>query len=266
MKLGIGSYTYVWSVGIPGYPDPARPLTAFDLLDRAADLGVRVVQIADNLPLDRLPPGELTALRRRAEPLGLTLEVGTRGVAPDRLNAYLEIAVALGAKLVRTLVVGYGESPDLGEAVERICAVAPSYERAGVTLAVENQEQVRAATLAELFDRVGSPAVGFCLDTANSIGCLEGVDVLLGHCGRWLCNVHLKDYAVTRPPHQKGFVVEGRPVGRGQLDVPQLLDVVRATGRDANVILEMWTPPAAAAEEEAWARESVRFLREFIPD
>jgi hypothetical protein len=50
MRLGIGSYTYAWAIGVPGYPPPPPPLTPQALLDRVAELGVRTVQLADNLP------------------------------------------------------------------------------------------------------------------------------------------------------------------------------------------------------------------------
>jgi hypothetical protein len=50
MHLGLSSYTFVWSVGVPGYPQPPAPLTAEGLLRKAAEFGVTVVQIADNLP------------------------------------------------------------------------------------------------------------------------------------------------------------------------------------------------------------------------
>ncbi|NTW36601.1 MAG: hypothetical protein HGB17_10810, partial [Syntrophobacteraceae bacterium] len=50
MRLGIGSYTFPWAVGMPGHR-PAQPMTALDLLDKATQLGVGVVQICDNLPL-----------------------------------------------------------------------------------------------------------------------------------------------------------------------------------------------------------------------
>jgi sugar phosphate isomerase/epimerase len=66
-------------------------------------------------------------------------------------------------------------------------------------------------------------------------------------------------------------VVEGCPAGQGQLAVRALLAAVRATGREMNAIVELWPPPeptvaASIAKEDAWARESVRYLRQFIPD
>jgi hypothetical protein len=43
MQLGVGSWTYPWSIAMPDYPRPARPLGAFDLLGKAQAAGVSVV-------------------------------------------------------------------------------------------------------------------------------------------------------------------------------------------------------------------------------
>ena len=68
-----------------------------------------------------------------------------------------------------------------------------------------------------------------------------------------------------------GFVVEGCPAGDGRLDIPWLLKEIRADGRAANAVLELWTPPAATIEatverENSWATASVATLRKFIKD
>jgi 3-oxoisoapionate decarboxylase len=271
MRLGIGSYAYGWSVGVPGYPPPPRPLTAAGLLNRAAELGVRVAQIADNLPLDRLGADELDELAREAGRLGIDIEVGTRGIGPDLLRHYAGIAARLRSPILRTLIDTADHRPDPDEVVETLRSAMPDFERLGICLAIENHDRFRAATLADIVDRVGSPQVGICLDTANSIGCVENLDTLVAVLGPRTVNLHLKDHCIFRLPHHNGFVVEGRPAGRGQLDVPRLLRAIREFGRDPNVIVELWTPPEAttaesAAKEEAWARESVGHLRRFLPD
>jgi 3-oxoisoapionate decarboxylase len=270
MRLGIGSYTYGWSVGVPGYPPPPRPMTAAGLLGRAAELGVRVVQIADNLPLDRLGSDELAALARDAGRLGIDLEVGTRGIDPALLRRYAGIAARLRSPILRTLIDTAVHRPDPDEVVETLRSVMPDFERLGVCLVIENHDRFRADILADILDRVGSPQAGICLDTANSIGCVERLDTLVAVLGARIMNLHLKDYCIFRLPHHNGFIVEGRPAGRGQLDVPQLLGAIRGLGRDPNFILELWTPPEATpaetvAKEEAWARESVGYLRQFLP-
>jgi sugar phosphate isomerase/epimerase len=147
----------------------------------------------------------------------------------------------------------------------------PDFERLGICLAIENHDRFRAGILADILARVGCPKVGICLDTANSIGCVENLDTIVDILGDRTVNLHLKDHCIFRPPHHNGFVVEGRPAGRGQLDVPRLLSAIRELGRDPNVIVELWTPPEAttaetAAKEETWARESVDYLRRFLPD
>ncbi len=91
MKLGISSYAYAWAIGVPGW-EPPVPMTAFDVLAKAAKRSIQVVQIADNLALDRLPEATLEALKAQADAEGMQVEVGTRGIAPRHLQAYLAIA------------------------------------------------------------------------------------------------------------------------------------------------------------------------------
>jgi sugar phosphate isomerase/epimerase len=269
MRLGVSSHTFVWAVGVPGFPQPARPLSASGLLDRAAELGVRVVQIADNLPLDRLPQAELQSLAAKAGDLGIDLEVGTCGIQPQHLLNYLRLATVLRSPLMRVVIDTEEDQPPEDAVVRSLRQVLPQYEQAGVTLAIENHDRFPAASLAGILQRCESPRVGVCLDTANSLGCGEDLHTVLRTLGRWVVNLHIKDFAVTRLPHKKGFVVEGRPAGAGQLDIPGLLAELKALGREANAILELWPPPeptseASIAKEAAWTRQSIDYLRRYI--
>jgi sugar phosphate isomerase/epimerase len=271
MRLGIGSYTYVWAVGVPGYPAPECPLTSEQLLEKAAALGVHVVQFADNLPLDRLSRPERAALKRCAEDLAIDIEVGTRGVGHAHLLRYVDLAQEFGSAIVRIVLDTDEHRPEADEVVSALRALAPALERAKIALAIENHDRFRAATLAEIIERGESPQVGICLDTANSIGCVENLETLMRNLGQRVVNLHVKDYQIERLPHQKGFVVKGRPVGRGQLDILWLLAELRRLGRNPNAIVELWPPPeptiaASVAKEDAWAAESVRYLRQLIAD
>ena len=49
MRLGISSYTFGFAVGADG-SRPVNALTAIGLVDRAKQMGVGVLQIADNMP------------------------------------------------------------------------------------------------------------------------------------------------------------------------------------------------------------------------
>jgi sugar phosphate isomerase/epimerase len=148
--------------------------------------------------------------------------------------------------------------------------VLPEFERAGVVLAIENHDRYRAAELRRIVDACGSAAIGVCLDTANSLGCGECVEQVLDAVADVTVNLHIKDFTARRLPHGKGFVIEGTPAGRGLVDIPRVLDRLRAAGRDVNAIIELWTPPEGTVEasiekEDAWAEESVRHMRTLIP-
>ncbi len=269
MRLGISSYAYTWAIGVPGHP-PERPLGFIGLLHKAAELGVRLVQVADNLPLAELPSVEFEAFERRVRELGLDIEVGTRGIRPANLSAYLRIAQRLGSPILRVVIDSPGHEPHEDEVVDILRAALPEFERARVCLAIENHDRFPAKVLARIVERLGSAYVGICLDTVNSFGALEGPQVVVDALGPWVVNLHVKDFVIQRVSHKMGFVVEGRPAGEGQLDVPWLLGALSAMGRDPNAILELWTPPQGTlaetiALEDAWARRSVTTLRRYIP-
>jgi sugar phosphate isomerase/epimerase len=271
MRLGIGSYTCVWAVGVPGYPQPEEPLTAFGLLDQAKELGVRVVQIADNLPLHRLGESKLERLHQQATEAGIAIEVGTGGIGADKLLRYLAIATRLGSPILRTVIDADGERPAPDEVVARLAPLMPEFEHAGVTLALENHDRFRAVVLRDIVERLRSPGIGVCLDTANSLGCLEGPEHVAEVLGPHTVNLHLKDVRAFRPPHHKGFVVEGCAAGAGPLDITGLLTRLRERGARGNAIVELWPAPEpvladAVAKEKRWTRESVGYLRTLIPD
>ena len=270
MKLGISSFTYAWAIGIPGYL-PERPMTAVELLCRVSELGVKLVQVADNLPIDQLSGAELAAFGRLAADLNVSIELGARGIGVGHLRTYLRLAERLRSPVLRVVIDTADHHPAESEIIDTISAIIPEFERAQVCLAIENHDRFKAETLAGFLKQIDSEYVGNCLDTVNSFGALEGPEVVVETLAPWAVSLHVKDFAVFRPRHHGGFTIEGRPVGRGRLDVPWLLERLRSYGRDPNAILEQWPPVGATladtiATEHAWAVESVEYLRQFIPE
>lgn len=268
MRLGVSSYTYVWSIGVPGFPQPAKPLTAMQLVDRARQAGVHVLQVADNLPLDRLSPKELDELRDHAREKEVDLEVGTWGIQPEQLRTYLQIAQRLSSPLVRT-VIDTELQATRDEIVSAIKPVLPEFAQAGVTLAIENHDLLRAAHLAQIVAQCDSQFVGVCLDTANSLGCGEDLFTVLGLLAPYVVNVHYKDFVAHRLPHKKGFTIEGCPAGDGLVNFLGLMSALEKRDYDGNVMIELWPPPEATLEQSIekeimWANLSVDFLRQFI--
>ncbi|MDQ2901762.1 MAG: sugar phosphate isomerase/epimerase [Acidobacteriota bacterium] len=254
MRIGIGSWTYPWSIGVPGYPQPDLPLAASGLIGRARELGVGVVQIADNLPL-RL--GDLEGLSIE----GIEIEVGTRGTEEANLLEYLEIARVLGARLLRTMI-----DTNLNTAKAQIRKVLPAFERAGVAIAIENYERHATRDLAAFVLGYGSPFLGVCLDTVNSLGALETPEQAVERLAPHVLSLHVKDFDIERVPSKMGFHVVGRPAGSGRLDVPWILSRLTERGRSPNLIVELWTPWAETLDrtiaiERDWARRSVEYLK-----
>ena len=269
MRLGLSSYACTWAIGMPGYP-PAQPMDGCALLRATRALGVGLLQIADNLPLHTLDEAEIAELERLDRELGVAIELGTRGMAPDQLSRYLDLAVRLGSPILRLIVDSQNDRPSVTEIVRRLRELLPRLERDGITLAIENHDRLPTSALCEIMQACDSPWVGICLDTVNSFGALEGPERVVEALAPWTINLHLKDFAVTRDQSQMGFSIEGRPAGEGRLDVPWLLERLRAEGRDPNAIIELWTPygPDLAqtiAREADWARRSVSNMRPLIP-
>jgi 3-oxoisoapionate decarboxylase len=270
MKLGIGSYAYTWAIGVPGF-SPKRPMDAFALIDRVAALGAKLAQIDDNIALEDWSDTELARLATHARERGVGIEVGTRGIRDKRLGKMLNVARRLGSPIVRVVVDRGDHHPTPDEVVTLIRGELPAFESAGVTIAIENHDRFPARVLAGIIQSFASERVGICLDTVNSFGAKEGPEAVLPILGPLAVNLHIKDFAVIRASHHMGFAIEGRPAGKGQLDVPWVLGEMRRYGRDVNAILELWTPPGATIEasiasEDAWAVESMGYLRGLITE
>ena len=102
-KIGIGSWTFPWAIGTVKDHSPSSPMTASQLINKASELGASVVQFLDNLPLDNFSESALQEIRASAQDRGLELQIGTRSFKPVHLSRYLDIAMAVGARLVRTM-------------------------------------------------------------------------------------------------------------------------------------------------------------------
>ena len=265
MRLGISSWTYPWSIGLPGYPSPSRPLRLTDLLTRASQLKVGVVQVADNLPLHTLDSGELRDACEQAADLSLAIEIGTRGVEPARLLQYLNLALSFDAVLVRTLIDSVNGQLSLEQAEGWIREVLPEFEAQGVTLGLENYEAHSCDSIANLIRRLESRHVGICLDTVNSLAALETPKQVVESLAPLTVNLHIKDFVIERVPQKMGFLVRGAEAGKGRLDIPWVLRQMPAA-RNLSVILEQWPPAgssvdAAAEMEQEWAAHGVEYLR-----
>ena len=142
MTIGLGTYAFFWQ----WHQTAETPLSLTGMVDRTADLGVGVFQICDYPLFESYDSSDLDRLRVRATKQEVRLELGTRGVRPAHLRRYLEMARRLDATLVRSMINTADHRPSPDEAVELLRSVAPGFEEAGVTVALETYEKVPAAS------------------------------------------------------------------------------------------------------------------------
>ncbi|KKK91770.1 hypothetical protein LCGC14_2709600, partial [marine sediment metagenome] len=135
MKIGLSSYTWPWAVGRDGY-DPKAPLDTAALLKKTIGYGISILQIADIPSLHRMSDAEQEKIALLADENQITLEVGTRGIYPEHLMRYLEIARRLKSCIVRSITQKIDD-----EAALWIREVLPEYEKAGVSIALENHDE-----------------------------------------------------------------------------------------------------------------------------
>lgn len=267
MKLGLSSYTYTWAVGVPGSM-PRNPMPACSLIDKTAAAGLTLVQIADNMPLEKMTAAQLSELKNYASDKGVSIEMGGRGLTPDHTIECLDAAVLLNSPILRMVIDGIGFEPDLQTIISIIRELLPELKSRNIKLAIENHDRLKAREFERMISSVGSNMVGICLDSVNSMGAGEGFEtvseILIPHT----INLHIKDFAIFRSPHKMGLTVEGRPAGKGMLDIESLVEQVSSTGKCRSAILELWTPPLATVDktifrEEQWADESIKYLKQF---
>jgi sugar phosphate isomerase/epimerase len=279
MKLGINSYTFMWSIGFqgpnPAYPNkaawPSSPLSAVGLLEKACELGVKVVQTGPNLRLDNLTEAELENFIQTAKSWGIELELGTRGLDYDHLVRQIDLAKRMGATLIRTLPEIEGKYATEGRLIPPVVRrILPVLEREGIKLGIENGK-TPAAELSAALDEIGSPWVGVILDMVNSLAVPEGWKEVTRYLAPHTLCVHYKDFTIKRAWHMMGFICEGTPSGKGIVETEWLLDTLKVSPYDFNVMIELWPPEQETLEktialEQAWAIESVPYLRRYIKD
>lgn len=268
MRLGLSSYTYTWAVGVPG-SEPENPLRVCGLIEKAASLGINLVQFADNLPLENLTEEELDLLSDYANAKNITLEMGGRGLSPEHTMECLKVAETIGSPILRMVIDAKDFEPGIPEITGIIRELIPEFRSRKIRLAIENHDRLKARDFERIVLNAGSEWVGICLDSVNSMGAGEGFETVSEILLPYTINLHVKDFTIRRAIHKMGIIIEGTPAGKGILDIPDLIEKAGAGNKCSGAILELWTPPennieSTIQKEERWADESIDYLRKII--
>jgi 3-oxoisoapionate decarboxylase len=260
-KLGVSSYMFYWGILY-------LHLSAEQLIEKTAELDLRVLQICDNLPLIGLTVNQLDSLREIGYQKNVTLEVGTRGFDQDELHTYIGIARRLGSNILRFVPWSGKETLSklsVKTLVDFLNPLLKDCENNKVIIALENHSELADEDLVKIVGKINSPYLRICLDTANSTGLLQKPLDTVRLLAPSTISLHLKDFVVTKRAG-KGYMISGAPLGKGWLDIPAVFAALERQHRHPSVLLELWVDPCKSEsetlqKEEEWIRQSVDYAK-----
>lgn len=263
MKLSVSSYSF------SQYLREGK-LTLDELPRVAHEIGFDAIEYTDLPGQTQEEKLELAKkIRANAEALGMTVNAYTIGAclyqptdeASDaevkRLCDQLDVAVALGAKIMRHDVVykleksGPARSFDgmLPTIVKNAQRVADEAAKRGITTCTENHGFISQDSdrVERLFNAVNRDNFGILIDIGNFICADENSVTAVSRLAPYAVHVHAKDFFCKE--HGEAcpdgwFATRGRRyvcgcvLGEGVIPVKQCIDIIRATGYDSFFSLE----------------------------
>jgi sugar phosphate isomerase/epimerase len=243
MKLGLHSFSYHLAAGLWDYaPVANEPMSATHFLRKAAELNLDGVFFCDPRHFESLEYAAATALREKAELLGLQVEIGMTGTNPEVLQDLVRTAHVLGSPTVRASVdrprarSAEGMRQVLTAVMGELQEVAPLCERYGLALALENTPHLTAEELLSLLEMAGGDWLRVCFDTGNPLVTLEDPVESAAALAPFLVSAHLKDYQVAAG--RDGFALLGCALGEGVVDLVSIVDLLSARAPAANLYVE----------------------------
>jgi len=262
-SIGLSTYSFFWQ----WHETAPRPLSLADIVAKTASWGVNLLQLCDHPALDRYDAAQAADLAAAGRDLGVSYELGTRGLDTAHLLHYLELAGHLDVTLVRSMV----KREEIADAPGLLAKVVPAYSDAGVTLALETYEQIPTGTLVDLVAGADSPYVGIVLDPGNSVAALETPRSTIDLTAPLVRNLHVKDFAFSRQAGWVGFTYAGARLGEGLLDYDYLVEQVRPYERGINQVVEHWLVWQGDSDttchlEDDWTLHNLAYLRRKAAD
>ena len=187
--------------------------------------------------------------RRLKEDLGMYLEIQTFLPRPDpaEFDRFVSIAKEAGATSLRVVCLlgrryELMETPDdwknaVAGFHKQIAAAVPIAERHRMPLGIENHKDWRVDEQVALLEHYSSEYLGVCLDTGNNLAILDDPLETVERLAPWTVNVHLKDMGMEEC--DTGFLLSEVPLGDGFLDMPRIVDTIRAARPEVRFSLEM---------------------------
>ncbi|EOS54574.1 sugar phosphate isomerase/epimerase family protein [Paenibacillus barengoltzii] len=260
MKLGVSSYSLYQAM-------QAGSMSLLEVIDWVAEIGgehIEIVPLGFNFNDD---PGLIEQIRERAAKAGIVVSnyaIGANFIVDSeeayraeiaRVKREVDHAHALGVKLMRhdvasrqdTSIVRFQEDlPRIADACREIADYAAQY---GITTSLENhgyyvQDSDRVQAVIHAVDR---PNYKTTLDVGNFVCVDENPVVAVKKNISYASMVHVKDFYI-RPENRNpgagwfrsagGQYLRGAIAGQGDLDLWEILRIVKSSGYDGYLSIE----------------------------
>jgi sugar phosphate isomerase/epimerase len=200
------------------------------------------------LPASLLEDEDVAAVASYAREHDLFITLSTGGYNSEKLASAIVLAYQLGARTMRTVVGGAkigGDrrplagrwQPFLEEALAALRDATKVAEQYGISLAIENHQDLASEELLLLCESIGSPYFGITLDTGNPLATAEHPLDFFRSVAPHVKNVHLKDYWIYLS--EEGYRLVRCPLGQGVIDFPTLFSILRDANWDVSMSIEL---------------------------
>ncbi len=190
-------------------------------------------------------------------------------------RSYLSVASSVGARVVRCIASNMlcgdrrgftgGWEAHLEAVASRLTEILPTAEEAGISVAIENHQDVTSEDLWWLYEHSGkSAAFGTTLDTGNPLAVGEDPVAFARKVKPLLRHVHLKDYTIHFAPN--GYRLVRCAAGVGVVDFPTILEIATQAECDITSSIEIAaqaTRTIPVLEPDWWSHYPDAHLRSF---
>ncbi len=248
MGVVVHSYGSRWNAKVESSKYPGFT-NAVDLIEHCHRIGAGGVQVG----VKDWTADFARKVRDRREKLGLYLEgsISLPKKAEDvpAFEAEVKNAREAGAQILRAVCASgrryetFKSAAEFeafkGQARTTLQRAEPVLRRHKVKLAVENHKDWRAPELAAVLKELSSEWIGVTLDFGNSIALLEDPMEVVRTLVPFVLSTHVKDMAVEEYPD--GFRLSEVPLGKGILNLPEIVALCRKQNPNVAFSLEMIT-------------------------
>jgi 3-oxoisoapionate decarboxylase len=279
LSIGLCAYSFGYLCGFMGSGTAracADPLNLYRFMDLAAEHQLGGVEFPPLQFLADHQPATLEQARRYAAARGLFIVADGGVVDVAELRQLLPAAAALGATTVRMTAsrilcgdrrtVRDSWADYLQEIVRRLKEIRGLAEDLGISVGIENHQDMTSGELVAVCEEVGSPRIGVTLDAINPLAVGEDPLAFARRIAPYLKHVHLKDYFLYKTVD--GYRLVRCAVGSGVLDVPALLALCAAEAPAARICIEMGAHEARhirLLEDDFWPGYPPRRVEDLLP-